>query len=348
MSEIRKNIIHYLKLKKNLDIAAARIVNEKLHIEIAVITYELTDFKNLLRQKVEILERLKNYFEESLLYENAVRSVMYNYKTLSEAETYYKLSSKIITKEINKYNKLYMAGKTKGPYEYDKPLYKGRVFTFKEELALLDDLREWKWKCTSPCTCLICAMIELLSLAYQFAQKKNKSYPSTWNFHQADENWLIAFEMAHSCRLSKLYPHCNNVEEFLETCKNKPQPLSLGNERNIFKVPSSTQILGKRKFNNSLNIDEESVTTSDNKEFTVFQNTNSLMNLLDASNVESNNTESNNAEEIASASFPYNQFENMPAFNLTNQFNIHKTLTNDISDKENFDPLQAYNAYETF
>ncbi|XP_050453481.1 uncharacterized protein LOC126852577 isoform X2 [Cataglyphis hispanica] len=322
MAEIRENIINYLKLKTKLDIAAARIINEKLHIENTAINYGINH--NLLRQKVEILERLNDYFEETLLYENAVRSVMSNHKTLSEAETYFKLSSKIITKEINRYNKLYSAGKTKGPYEYDNPLDdKGRVFTFKEELALLDDLRNWIWKCTSPCTCLICAMVQLSSLAYQFAQKKNKSYPSTWDFYQrADKNWLIAFEMAHSCRLAKLYPNCKNVEQFFETCKNKQQPSSLYNESNIFKVPSGTQILRKRKLDKSFNIDKENATTS-----------------------ESNNIESNNAEETASGSFPNYQFENMPApLNLTNQFNIHKT-TNNISQKENFDPSEAYGTF---
>lgn len=341
MSELRTYIINYLKLKRRLDIAAARVVNEKLHIENTAKHYGL--FTHFLTQKVEILERLNDYFEESLLYENAVRSVMYNHQTLQEAERYFKLSSKIIKKEIDQYNKLCLAGKTKGPYEYDKPLDdKGRVFTFKEELSLLDDLRNWKWKCTSPCTCLICAMVHLLSLAYQLAQKKNKSYPPKWDFYQrADENWLIAFEMAHSCRLSKLYPDCKNVEEFFETCKNKEQPSSLDNERNIFKVPSSTQNLRKRKLDNSLNIDKASASTSDNKTSTVVQNvdqnTNSLMNLLDELIV--SNVVSNNAGETACASFPNDQYVDMPAlFNLTNQFNI----TNNISEKENFDPSQAY------
>lgn len=343
MSVIRENIINYLKIKTRLDIAAARVMNEKLPIESTAIYYGLC--QNILTQKVDILERLNDYFEESLLYETVVRSVMYNYNTLQQAATFYKLSPTIITKEINQYNELCAAGKTKGPYEYDKPLDdKGRVFTFKEELSLLDDLRDWKWKSTSPCTCLICAMVELLSLAYQFAQKKNKSYPPVWNFYQrADENWLIAFEMAHSCRLSKLYPHCNNVEEFYEICKNKQQSLSL-DERNTFKIPSSTQNLRKRKLDNSLNIvatkQPFQITTS-----TVAQNdqdTNNLMNpLFDISNIESNN-----AKETACASFLNDQSENMPApLDLTNMFEI---TNNSISQKENFDPSQAYNADVTF
>ncbi|XP_029679239.1 uncharacterized protein LOC115245194 [Formica exsecta] len=352
-TENRKNVIRYLILKPKLDIAATRVINEKLDIDSTATNYGL--YSNILKQKVNILKRLNDYFEETLLYENAVRSVMYNYKTLPEAATYYKLSTKIITKEINQYNKLWMAGKTKGPYEYDKPLDdQGRVFTFKEELSLLDDLCEWKWKSASPCTCLICAMVELLSLAYQTAQKKNKLYPGTWDIcQQADGNWLIAFEMAHSCRFSKLYPHYNNnVQELDEACKNKQQPSSLCDESNTFKIPSSTQVVPfrKRKFNNSLNIDEATTQTSQITISTVVpnhQNTSELKNLL----LSDISIKSENKEETASASFLNDQFENTPApLDLINKLinKVEVASNYNISEKENFDPSQAYNSNVTF
>ncbi|XP_025262616.1 dentin sialophosphoprotein [Camponotus floridanus] len=290
MSKIREYIMYYLELKKKLDIAAARVVNEKRNLENTATDYGLP--QKFLKQKVDILRRLNNYFEETLLYDNAIRSVMYNYKTLLEAATYYNLNPEDIKKEINQYNILLKNNKTKGPYEYDKPLDKERIFTFKEELSLMDDLRQWKYKNQSLCTCLICAMVQLVSLAYQSAREKNKKYLPEWDmYQQADRDWLVIFEMTHSSRLSQLYQY-DTVQELYETCMNKqldetyknkqPSSLVLSDEKNIFKALSSTHSISnpssrKRKHNipkkiNQLNLDETTTQTSRTATSTISQN----------------------------------------------------------------------------
>lgn len=242
MSTIREIIRDYLILKTLLDKAAQLVVNEKRPVCATAKQFGL-DYK-ILDCKVNIMKRLYDYFEESILYNNAVRSVIEKVQSVQEAATYYKISPRSIQEEIDQYYNLKRNGEAKEKYEYDKPLEKGRVFTFKEELSLLHDLNRWKYTYPS-CSCLICAMVQLLILAYQLAKKKNKPYPSSWAaFQQADKNFLICFEMTHSSRISNLYPHYdNNAEELYKACKNKQQPSSLVDERNIFKVSNSRSLL---------------------------------------------------------------------------------------------------------
>lgn len=50
----------------------------------------------------------------------------------------------------------------------------------------------------SQCTCQVCALEHLLSLADQFAKEDNKQYASEWDINEtADEIWLYEFEMKH-------------------------------------------------------------------------------------------------------------------------------------------------------
>lgn len=55
---------------------------------------------------------------------------------------------------------------------------------------------------------MLVIFLYLLSLAYQFVQENNKSYLKAWDIYkQADEEWLIDFEMAHSKELSRIFPY---------------------------------------------------------------------------------------------------------------------------------------------
>lgn len=313
MSNIRDYIMYYLEIKKKLDIAAARVVNEKKHVEFIAMNYLLP--KELLKQKVYILRRLSSYFEESLSYDNAIRSIMYNYRTLPETAAYYNLNPEDIQKEIDRYKKKVKHKKAKGPYEYDKPLDKERIFTFKEELSLMDDLRQWKYKSQSPCSCLICAMVQLTSLAYQSAREKKKNYLPQWDvYQQADREWLINFEMTHSCRLSQLYQY-NTVQELRETCNNEqPSSSLLLGEKNIFKVPDNTQVilnryLLKRKFNQR-NHGEAITQTSQTATATISQNNQNACALTDYSKTTSDNIEQRE------------NFDSSQAYNQNNKLNV--------------------------
>ncbi|CAL1682322.1 unnamed protein product [Lasius platythorax] len=348
MSEFREKIKRYLELKTNLDIAARRVINEKRDIHVTAKDYGLQ--YTILQRKVNILRRLYDYDEECLAYDMAITNVMYGHKTVAEAAKVYKLNPETITKEISKHKYLLSKNITKGPYEYDNFLVEGRVFTFQEELSLLSELRQWKYKSPLPCTCLICAMERLPSLAYQFAKKKYILYPQTWDtYMQADEDWLVDFEMAHNF-ISKLYPHYkNNVQELYETCKNKQQFSLLFDETNIFKVPecpSSSQMFQnngrcptydnfKRMYNQTF--DETTTKISQNTP-TVFQNFQKTSELL------LNTPIKRKAEEIfqeeTTASFVTDQFKNTP-LNLTN--NVEIASNYDISQKENIDSSRACN-----
>ncbi|GAB1862131.1 hypothetical protein CAJAP_03210 [Camponotus japonicus] len=389
MSKIREHIMYYLELKKKLDIAAARVVNEKRNLENTATDYGLP--QKLLKRKVDILRRLNTYFEETLLYDNAIRSVMYNYKTLSEAATYYKLNPEDIKKEIAQYNILLRNNKIKGPYEYDKPLDKERIFTFKEELSLLDQLRNWKYKDQSLCTCLICAMVLLVSLGYQSAREKNKKYLPAWDmYQQADRHWLVNFEMTHSSRLSQLYQY-DTVQELYETCKNKqldetcknkqlhetrtnkqPSSLVLSDEKNIFKVPSSTPVITnsssrKRKHSfpnkfSQLNLDEAITQTSQTATSTISQNNQDTLtdhdkiasgNILQKKNSDSSQAYNQNTTELrnlntpmeqkskvifekqtASASFATNQFQNDLPSNQFQLLDCTNKYQNTLTDRD--------------
>lgn len=221
-AELRKNIEEYLKVRKYLNIAAARVVNEKKYhiIDDIAKNYEVTCA--LLKIKVNILNQMHDYDEERNAYETAVGSILNNMKTVEIAAARYKLNPETVRSELHRYvwTKINVPV---GPYIYDKCLDEGRIFLFREELSLMNELRQWKYKSPSPCSCFICAIELLSSLAYNFAKTNNKLYPPSWNDNmRADADWLIKFVMAHDCRLSKLYPNYdNNVQELLETCKNK-------------------------------------------------------------------------------------------------------------------------------
>lgn len=73
---------------------------------------------------------------------------------------------------------------------------------------------------------------------YQFAQENNKSYPKAWDrYKQADEEWLIDFEMAHSEELLRMF-HDGIYKE----CKREEES-SLFNEKYVFEMPNNFNVL---------------------------------------------------------------------------------------------------------
>lgn len=208
MSEIREKIINYLQSKNKLDIAAKCVYLEKKDIQITA-KQQGVEYRKL-KRKVEIMKQLPKDFKQGCAFRRAVLNVLNEKENITEAAMRYKLDPEILSEEIDKCKKL---EKRMLAY-YDKPTnINTGIFTFDEELLLLKRLCQWKQETLLPCTCQICAMEYLLSLAYQFVQEEKKQYPKEWDIHKrADEEWLIDFEMIHGIKLSIM---------FSQNCKKK-------------------------------------------------------------------------------------------------------------------------------
>lgn len=207
MSEIRKNIQQYFESKEKLDEVAKKMVNGG-NIRDAAKQYGI--IYSHLKQKVNIMRRLSMDFRLECALDRAVQNVLCEKETITEAAIHYKIDPKILSKQINQHKKL--GRKT---YVYAELIsVNTKIFTYDEELLLLKRLSEKTKTESLSCTCQICAMILLLNLAYEFAQKENKQYPAAWNdYKQADVKWLIHFEMIHGAKLSILFDNskkCNN------------------------------------------------------------------------------------------------------------------------------------------
>jgi len=233
MIAIRKRIKRHIASRKKLDAAMHLVFNSTKSIYAAAM---LSGIKHtILQRKINITNKMVAYFKEKSAYETAVHMILNETRTIINCEEYYKLDLPRLNEEIDQYKRF-----GTGPYEYDKPInLNTEVFTFNDEISLLLRLRWWKKKSLSSCVCQICAMEYLLRLAYQFAQENNKSYPKAWDtYKQADEEWLIDFEMAHSKELSRMFPHDGIYKE----CKREEES-SLFNEKSVCEMPSNFNVL---------------------------------------------------------------------------------------------------------
>lgn len=208
MSEIKKNIQQYFESKKKMD-QIARKIKDNENIRVAAEKYGIT--YTHLQQKVNIMRRLSKDFKLECTFHRAVQNVLSGKETVTEAAIHYQIDPKILGEEINHHKKL--GTKT---YVHDKLISVNTgIFTYDEELWLLKRLSEETIKKESLlCTCQICAMILLLNLAYEFAQKENKQYPAEWDDHKrANIKWLIDFEMIHGVKLSIMFDNSQKCKE---------------------------------------------------------------------------------------------------------------------------------------
>ncbi|KAL6433188.1 hypothetical protein ACFW04_006427 [Cataglyphis niger] len=208
MSDVRERIKKYLQSKQKLNEVARYVYIKNKNMHVAAKSYGV--IYTHLQQKVDIIKRLLNDFKLGCALHRAVQNVLIAKETISEAAIHYKLDPEILSKEIQQYKDT-----GKKLYIYNKPVdVNTGIFTFDEELLLLKRLSQRK-KRSLFCACQICSMEVLLSLAYEFAKEKKKRYPEVWNKHkQADEKWLIKFEMIHSIKIS-MFPSICKRESFL-------------------------------------------------------------------------------------------------------------------------------------
>ncbi|CAL1681406.1 unnamed protein product [Lasius platythorax] len=74
-------------------------------------------------------------------------------------------------------------------YKYDSVIQLSKIFTYLEEITIVNHLRTWEEESKSDeCKCRLCALIHLSKLAHQFAKEKN-TYPKKWD-EKAKLEWL--------------------------------------------------------------------------------------------------------------------------------------------------------------
>lgn len=151
----------------------------------------------ILQLKIDILENRRKYLKNKIIYETAVKDFISGKRSKREAVRHYGISGKTLDKEIARWKHL---GKE---YKFDRiVMSRNQVgFTFQEEQLLLKSLEIWadhQYEQKS-CSCSICALKYLSTLAYEFAKKNKMQYREDWDKHErADIFWLREFEMRYS------------------------------------------------------------------------------------------------------------------------------------------------------
>lgn len=152
-----------------------------------------------LPDKIKVSKEKEDYLCLEIRFKDAVDMILATNSTSSNLLAIakdFELDPKVLQEEINCF-------KSSGAevYEYNAS---GRIFSYKEELALLEVLATIS---RAYCICQTCTLARLLVLAYHMARRKDKSYPCEWDINQqADEEWLTNFKIEYEYELSNSFP----------------------------------------------------------------------------------------------------------------------------------------------
>lgn len=235
----------------------------RVHRAATEIFYNLTANKDLiyasnlhsielsaLKFKINILQQIQDYLEDKSKFYKAVNNdfVSNNVPSDNAARnngvdllTLFEESMKCLCLKLNKQS-----------YSYDKLLEKNGIFTFKKDSLLLQELDAWKNRVACKCFCVICALEQLQSIAYCFAQQKRK-HPETWlKCRKADLSWLYHFMIKYTVKIS------NNLKNAIE-CKidgsTSQFSSSIFDEDNLDRTFEISDLLEDESLQTDINVD---------------------------------------------------------------------------------------------
>lgn len=196
-----ESIKKYLHINHKLNAAADLILKEQKDIYQIAKMYRLE--YSILHKKISIMKSLERHIEDKIRYEKAVETVLKGEALIADSGEKHGVDIPTLCNEIAQF---YDTRDEK--YEYDRSLDPTRIFTFKQEMLLLKYLELWIEQKIPFCSCALCAMEELLNIAYQFAEKNKIKYPQNWDIEKrASARWLVTYEMTYSNIISQLLSH---------------------------------------------------------------------------------------------------------------------------------------------
>lgn len=222
-NETRTIIVTYLEISKKLEMAAKEVLENNVSLTTVATNYDLTF--SILHQKVNIIERKRQFYEEQWKYDAGVKSIIQERFSYVDVALNLNINPAILFCEARK-------AYDRGPenYTYDRminPQFK--TFTYLQEELLLNDLIMWECNTWADCTCQLCAMEELSTLAYEFAKRKEIPCPLYWiEYNRADNVWLIEFEMRHSKEISHFKPFVTCWKETILDCSDSSTLIQSG------------------------------------------------------------------------------------------------------------------------
>lgn len=162
-------------------------------------------------RKIKVSKEKEEYFNFTERFEAAINKIIRGADDVRIAERY-ELDLETLRDERRRFRR-----STPGLYDY---IVKGKIFSYKEELAILDVLA------TIPnnlcCLCRKCTLERLPFLAYHVAQRKRvtKSFPIEWNRQQkAGKEWQTNFEIEYEYELSNSFPK-NCTKDRIRNCQD--------------------------------------------------------------------------------------------------------------------------------
>lgn len=246
-------------MSDTLSKAADEILYDQKDIIDIALSYDLDVW--ILQRKVEILKRTNDYLEKR--FHRAANNyilVEYNNQSIEQYVTTCINMRNIepefedhLIAECQRFVQKFNSGEP--IYEYNKITISYEIFTSSQEEEILKQLYEWQetQANASQCHCILCAMEQLLSLAYQFAEKERITYPSTWNFNKADELWLLEFQMRNSKEMvDRFLPASSCMKEPHASTSARSLPTSLQQETSDISPLHAHKSKRSKKFNVSI------------------------------------------------------------------------------------------------
>lgn len=181
-------------LKDWLNSALAMTLSRKRTKTVAAIC-DTYDYMPMLK-RIKVSRDKEERFNTTTKFEEAVREVLAGVNDSLAAERY-GLDLETLRNEIFRLRDSPVA-----VYEYNAS---GRIFTYKEELMLLEVLATVPH---SRCMCQTCTLERLPFLAYHAARQKGKPYPREWDQQQrAGRGWLTNFKIEYEYEIANSFPH---------------------------------------------------------------------------------------------------------------------------------------------
>lgn len=198
-AEFRRKIEKYLKIRDKIEAAKTENFNRNLSVEDQLKFANDVHF-NFLYVEEDIVKSYDKYREDKLKCEAAVYDYMNGQKTLMEIAYNYGLSYDTLNREIDLYKCLGVK------YQYDRNVRLDKFsFTFQEEQLFLEFLKNFTVNKVPPlCSCKVCILERLSTLAYNYAKNSNKKYPIDWEQDKrVDISWLQEFELRYNIDITR-------------------------------------------------------------------------------------------------------------------------------------------------
>lgn len=183
-----------LTLKDWLNSALAMTLSRKRTKTVAAMCNQY-DYVPMLK-RIKVSRDREECINATMKFEEAVKEILAGVSDSSVAERY-GLDLETLRNEVFRFRNSRAA-----LYEYNAT---GRIFTYKEELNLLEVLATVPH---SHCACQTCTLERLPFLAYHVARQKDKPYPREWDRQQqAGRGWLTNFQIEYDYEISNSFPN---------------------------------------------------------------------------------------------------------------------------------------------